>query len=175
MVTELLNLLVPDTMRVMVIAQKFNELTNQKEPWYGTDFLTEKIPEASLSKWKSVKPHPNLAVPPKNEFIPSNFELVAREENNPTHPMIIKDSPVVRMWFKQDDEFLRPKGQLKFLMRTPKCSYMDPRHENLTVLFIICLKDDLNEYAYDASVAGLSYSLSTSHRGILLCVGVSQP
>jgi len=34
--------------------------------------------------------HNNLKLPDKNEFIPSQFQLVEREQDNPSHPTIIE-------------------------------------------------------------------------------------
>ena len=39
--------------------------------------------------------HDNLKLPDKNEFIPSHFQLVEREQDNPSHPTIkeVKTTP----------------------------------------------------------------------------------
>ena len=49
-----------------------------------------------------------LHLPARNEFIPSNFELVAREEESAL-PSVIYSSDMTQLWFKQDNAFLLPK------------------------------------------------------------------
>lgn len=47
-IENLLNSFTPDNVRVGVIAKKFDGDTDQAEPWYGTQYKLEKIPEATL-------------------------------------------------------------------------------------------------------------------------------
>ncbi len=39
-------------------------------------------------------------------------------------------------------------------------------------MFMHLLKDALNEYAYDAEIAGVDYKLELSTYGMMVCVGV---
>ena len=50
-----------------------------------------------------------LRLPTRNEFIPTNFELVEREEPS-EHPQVILCTELTRLWFKQDTQFLLPKS-----------------------------------------------------------------
>lgn len=43
---------------------------------------------------------------------------------------------------------------------------MDPLSANLTFLFVTLFKDALNEYTYDAELAGLGYSLNNTLYGL---------
>ena len=45
---------------------------------------------------------------------------------------------------------------------------MDPLHCNLTCLFAVLLRDELNEYAYDAELAGINYSIESTIYGLLV-------
>lgn len=47
---------------------------------------------------------------------------------------------------------------------------MDPFSTNLAHLFVILCKDALNEYTYDAELAGLSYELTSSVYGLVVSV-----
>lgn len=46
--------------------------------------------------------------------------------------------------------------------------YMDPLNCNMADLFTELFKDALNEYAYNAGLAGLSYSLTNTRVGFLV-------
>lgn len=81
LIEDLLNRLVPQNIRVAVIGKKFEDIVNEEEHWYGTKFKSEDILEETLAKWELPGLHPNLKLPPKNEFIPTNFDLCAREKD----------------------------------------------------------------------------------------------
>ena len=47
-------------------------------------------------------------------------------------------------------------------------AYTDPLNCNMTALFTELFKDALNEYAYDAELAGLSYDLMSTICGMVV-------
>ncbi|XP_076461437.1 insulin-degrading enzyme-like [Babylonia areolata] len=167
LITMILNLLTPDNMRVHVSSKKFEGQTDQTEKWYGTHYRVDDLPSSLLEEWKSCGLHDNLRLPDRNEFIPSDFDLVPRESGNPALPEIIRDTPLSRLWYKQDDKFLKPKACISFDFASPY-AYIDPLHANLNTLFVELFKDALNEYAYAAEIAGLGYNLVCSLYGITL-------
>jgi insulysin len=71
----------------------------------------------------------------------------------------------MRLWFKQDNYFLRPKLQLKFSLSSP-LAYVDPLHSNYTRLFVDLLKDSLTEVVYDAELAGMAYTFNNTIYGV---------
>lgn len=167
LVSMLLSKIVPETMRVGVISKKFEDVVDQKEKWYGTDFRLEDIPDGKVQKWKDCGLCEHFYLPPANEFIPTSFELVPKESNCPQAPELIKDDKMARLWFKQDETFLQPKACLSFAISSP-LSYTDPLNFNHTCLFVNLLNDSLTEYAYNAQLAGLSYELQKTIYGAKL-------
>ncbi|CAI9736365.1 insulin-degrading enzyme-like [Octopus vulgaris] len=169
LINEILALLIPETVRIFVIAKSFDGKTDQKEHYYGTDYKVEKIEESVLETWRNCETHENLQLPIPNEFIPTNFEIFKREKDSSPLPEIIKDSTMSRLWFKQDDKFLLPKAYLSFEFRSLLAN-VDPVHTNMTVLFLSAFRDALNEYTYHAEIAGLFYSLDITSYGLGLYV-----
>ena len=45
---------------------------------------------------------------------------------------------------------------------------MDPLSANLTAMYVQLIKDSLNEYAYSAGLAGLSWDIASSKYGIIV-------
>ncbi|XP_060579124.1 insulin-degrading enzyme-like, partial [Ruditapes philippinarum] len=169
LVDMLLEKLIPTNMRISVIAKKYAGQTDKKEEWYGTEYKLEPIPQDKLKMWDTCGFHENLSLPAVNEFIPTNFDLVTRETEQNCVPAMLKDTAMTRLWFKQDDKFHLPKAYASFELTSPLV-YIDPLHTNMSVLFVQLFQDSLNEYAYDAELAGLKYSLSSTTYGISLSV-----
>ena len=47
----------------------------QQEPWFGTSYVSSPVAPALLTQWGSASPSPELQLPPKNDFIPTDFSL----------------------------------------------------------------------------------------------------
>lgn len=170
LINMILEKITPDNMRIGVIGKKFQDRVNQKEKWYGTEYQVEEIPDVKLKHWGSCGLNDKLALPVRNEFIPTVFDLTPREVDPSPLPEMVKDSALTRLWFKQDDTFLLPKACINFEISSPM-AYSDPTNCNMTNLFVTLFKDALNEYAYDAELAGLHYDLNCTIYGMSLAVG----
>ena len=169
-VNEVLSKLTPDNMRVTVQAQKFKSIADSKERWYGTEYKLEDIPASLLKKWSSADISEDLALPPKNEFIPTDFNILPVEGEVKPFPSIIQDTMLSRVWHKQDDQFLLPKTSVRINISSP-LAYLDPNSCNKSTMYLTLLEDALNEYSYAATLAGLGYSLSITTTGIQLVLG----
>ena len=156
-------------MRIAVVAQQFEDKCTDTEQWYGSKYKSEKLPADKLSSWSNCGQHDNLRLPDKNDFIPTNFSLTDRDWCEVTHPTILQQNSMGRLWYKQDNEFLLPKNCINIELKSP-IAYSDPHHANLTYMFTTLFKDELNEYAYSAELAGIGYSLANTKSGITLAV-----
>ena len=67
---------------VAVIGKKFESVATSRETWYGTSYKSEKIDVKDLEAWRNAGFSDKLHMPPRNEFIPEQLELVAREDVN---------------------------------------------------------------------------------------------
>ncbi|XP_043278498.1 insulin-degrading enzyme isoform X2 [Venturia canescens] len=173
LINTVIDHLTPDNIRVYVIGKIFEDIATETEPWYGTKFKKESIASETIEKWQNCGLNEDLVFPTKNEFIPEDFAIRAHDVARSAiekFPVIIEDSPFTRIWFKQDDEFLLPKVNLTFDFTSP-LAYMDPVSCNLTYMYIQLVKDSLNEYAYDAGLAGLTWEFSGSKYGITMTIG----
>lgn len=111
-----------------------------------------------------------LILPKVNSFIPSHFDTDSVKAVEPvSHPWIILDTEVIRLWHKMDDTFLTPKGNVNFEIKSP-LAYESVKSSLLTRLYTELLKECLNEYSYYAEVAGLAYNLDNSTSGISLTI-----
>eukprot|EP00943_MAST-04B_sp_MAST-4B-sp1_P002723 g2723.t1 len=140
---------------------------------------------------------PLLHLPPKNVFVASDFTLrreaearksggdndnssiwrevtesVSADPQNrglpPPAVNLIRQDDKAEIWFKQDDFFKQPKVNFIISLHTP-LAYATCKSCVLTDLTCALVKDALNEYAYSAEVAGLSYQVYNTVEGLQLC------
>lgn len=155
-----------------VVSQKFPGNWDQKEKWYGTEYRYEKIPEEFLVEIKeaasSTTKHrlTELHLPHENQFIPTKLEVEKKEVKAPAiEPKLIRNDEVARLWFKKDDTFWVPKANLFVNCRNTLPGAT--AENNLKArLYTDVVRDALEEYSYDAELAGLGYHVSSHSMGI---------
>nr|CAB3255240.1 insulin-degrading enzyme [Phallusia mammillata] len=169
LINQIMERLVPENMRMTVVSKTFEGKTDQTEQWYGTNYKVTRISNENLQKWKNCEKNEKFHLPDRNEFIPTNFDILPLPSQSPKVPQIIKHTALSRLWFKQDDQFFLPKSNIMLELFSP-ISYISPQYCNMVYMFTELFKDALNEYAYAAEIAGLKYKLENSVYGLQLHV-----
>ncbi|ORZ23200.1 Metalloenzyme, LuxS/M16 peptidase-like protein [Absidia repens] len=170
LIEEHLDRLNPSNFRLTLASQTFPHgiKCNKVERWYKTEYGVSPVSDALESKLMHLPVKEELTLPLVNEFIPRKLhvekQLVQQRQQKPT---LIQDSPTLRLWHKQDDTFWIPKTIATVLFRNPLIN-ATPRHTVISELYVSMLIDSLNEYAYYAEVAGLTYDLASQSNGLLL-------
>ncbi|KAH8300473.1 hypothetical protein KR018_008259, partial [Drosophila ironensis] len=165
LITGLLDELVPSKSRVVIVSQSFEKDCDQAEPYYKTKYGLERVPQGTVQTWEKNDLNENLKLAPANSFIPTNFDIAEVPSDAPKHPTIILDTPILRVWHKQDNQFNKPKACMTFDLSNP-IAYLDPLNCNLNHMMVMLLKDQLNEYLYDAELASLKLNVSGKTCGI---------
>lgn len=162
----------PDNFRLTVVAQEFPGDWDQKEKWYGTEYKYEKIPAKTMAAFEEAYKAPasqrpkDLYLPGKNEFIPTKLDVEKKIVQEPAiSPKLIRNDLRVRTWWKKDDQFWVPKANLNIAFRSP-LAHMSALTAVLTQMFKELVQDSLGEYAYDAELAGLDYSIQNHAQGL---------
>lgn len=168
LVQNLLDNLFPENARIIIVGKKIENSANLTEKWYGTPYKHDKIQNSMMKEWSNCGTNDALALPKPNPFIATKFEIL-KYEGGDKIPSIIFDSPLIRVWHLQDNEFLKPKACINIDLSSP-IVYSDPINCNLTHLFVQLLKDQLNEYLYDAELAGLRFAVSNTTYGISIAI-----
>ncbi|KAH9621847.1 hypothetical protein KSS87_013161 [Heliosperma pusillum] len=163
----LLRLFIPENMRIDILSKSFTDSGDVLcEPWFGAKYTEEDIALSMMNLWRDPPGiEESLHLPLKNEFIPVNFSV--RESTMSTnlacelYPKCILDEPLMKFWYKLDRTFKLPRANTYFRINL-KGAYESVRSCLLTELFVLLLKDELNETIYQASVAKLDTSISVS-------------
>ncbi|KAG8080044.1 hypothetical protein GUJ93_ZPchr0007g4342 [Zizania palustris] len=162
-IQSVLNELTPQNVRIFWESKKFEGQTNLTEPWYGTSYFVEAAPPSIIQKWVNKAPMEDLHMPKPNIFIPSDLSLKNVEEKA-AFPFMLRKTLFSRVWYKPDTMFFTPKAYIKMDFQCP-LSHSSPESTVLTDIFTRLLMDYLNEYAYDAQVAGIYYTVRPNDTG----------
>ncbi|KAL7034103.1 hypothetical protein ACKWTF_007861 [Chironomus riparius] len=169
LINDILQRLNPQNCRITIVGQKIGDKCTETEKWYSTKYHTEKIDPETIERWTNCGTNKKLYLPEPNLFIPTDFNLLSVETNEKIHPLIIHDMPWMRVWYKQDNEFLKPKMFIGVDFSNPNV-YSDPLNCNLTHLFVSLFKDSINEFLYAAELAGLRFNISNTTNGISMII-----
>lgn len=165
LITLVLEMLNPRNMRVLIVDQTFYWKCNDTEKIYGTKYGSELIPQSTIRDWMICGSNASFHLPQPNTFIPTDFEFLAIDNWKQTYPKIIRDSSLVRVWFKQDTEFRKPKQIITVELKTPSI-HSDALNWNLTHIFVWLIEDHLKEQLYLAELAGLECRIAITTNGI---------
>jgi insulysin len=175
-IEEALECLRPDNFRLCVVSQKVPGDWDKRERWYGTEYKYEKITEDFLDEIRQAAARtgcnrlPDLHLPHKNEFIPTKLEVEKKDVKQPAiEPKLIRNDDLVRSWFKKDDTFWVPKANLFISCKNP---LPNATAENAlkAQVYSDMVRDALEEYAYDAELAGLDYNIAGYSTGLEITI-----
>ncbi|KAK1288146.1 Zinc-metallopeptidase, peroxisomal [Acorus calamus] len=164
----ILDELTPNNVRIFWESTKFEGCTNLVEPWYGTSYSVEKISPSLIQQWREAAPDVNIHLPAPNVFIPTDL-AIKDFHDKVNFPLLLRKTSFSRLWYKPDIKFFTPKAYVKIDFNCPR-SNQSPEAEVLTDIFTRLLMDYLNEYAYDAQVAGLYYGIYHTATGFQVIV-----
>ena len=161
-----------DNYRLTIVSQHFPGDWDQKEKWYGTEYKVQQIPpeiQDTVRNAGEATAHtriPELFLPHVNEFIPTKLDVEKWEVPEPSKaPKLIRNDEGARTWWKKDDQFWVPKGNVIVTLRNPLAS-ATPANSVRAKMYCELVKDDLVEYSYDAEIAGLDYGLASYGLGL---------
>lgn len=116
----------PDNFRMIVVARDCPSGEFDKvEKWYGTEYRVEKMSDTFMKTLQSTVGKGKdagelkdvLHLPHKNEFIPANFDVQKEGTKVLKVPSLIKNTDLIRLWYKKDDTFWVPKANVFMTIR----------------------------------------------------------
>ncbi|PIN24583.1 Insulysin [Handroanthus impetiginosus] len=156
------------SVRIFWESTKFEGLTDLIEHWYGAAYSVEQLTGSTIERWIERAPNEDLHLPAPNVFIPTDLSLKTVSDEMKL-PVLLRKTTYSRLWYKPDTTFSTPKAYIKIDFNCP-FSGSSPESAVLTEIFTRLLMDYLNEYAYNAQVAGLYYGVSSTNFGFQVTV-----
>ncbi|CAM3908101.1 insulinase family protein [Shewanella aquimarina] len=163
-VTELLDLMSPDNLRIQLISPDLD--TEKQAAWYHSPYQMKPIDKQRLHPWRDPDVREALKLPDPNPFIIEDSIARDVKSDHPV-PVVVCQETGYRIWHKKDDEFNVPKGHMYLSLDSHQAA-ATPKHAALTRLYVEMLLDYLTEFTYPAEVAGLSYNIYPHQGGITL-------
>jgi len=111
-----------------------------------------------------------MHLPAANEFIAEDVALVTLPANPPALPQVALETERQKIWFMPDTEFRVPRGITYINFRSPDVD-QTAEQAALVSLYTALLTDHVNEFAYPANLAGMSFDFYKHLEGISLRVG----
>ncbi|OQV25668.1 Insulin-degrading enzyme [Hypsibius exemplaris] len=168
-ISDLLDLLTPEGIRISILSKTFAKASNNKEPIYGTEYELKDIPKELIAMWSKAGLNGELALPPPNAFIPQKFDILQPPSKVQQFPVLIRKTDFARLWYLQDVEHRLPKACALFELCSP-IVYKNPTYAVMAHLFVELFRDALNELVYIAALTDMNYSLEQSQYGFVLSV-----
>jgi insulysin len=164
----------PDNFKLTIVSREVPGHWDQKEPWYGTEYTQKRISAefmediVSAASCPADSRIPELYLPHKNQFIPTKLEVEKKEVAEPAvAPKVIRSDALCRTWYKKDDTFWVPKANLIVSLKSPS-TFASAAASVKARLYTDLIRDELEEYSYDAELAGLQYQVSMDQRGVFV-------
>ncbi len=140
-------------------------VTPVKDPYFGVEYTTQKITSEFIFSLESQVIPDDLKVPSQNKYISSQVALVPRHKNMDIHR--IKNEKKTIAWFEQDQKFNLPKGFIKLIIKSP-LFVNSPLDKAKTMLFSLVLKESLNSWIYEMSLAHIDLDIKFENKGLVV-------
>jgi secreted Zn-dependent insulinase-like peptidase len=162
--TQFLQLLTPQ--RVLIALNTQNIATHKTEKNYQVNYSINALTTEQINRWSHSTINPALALPKTNPFIPTQLNL--KENHHPkAHPLLIKESHNISVWHQLDTQFKAPRSSLYLALHKQQANH-SAKDLLLSSLLTGMLKKQLNSYTYPANLAGLTYSIYPTDRGLTI-------
>ncbi len=161
LIREHLDYLVPANLLIMETSPLVE--ANEMEQWFQVPYSLERVDPELVSEWAAQPLTGRIKLPLPNPFLPEDLTLLTAEINTDKPALIEK--PGLSVWFKNDPDFSAPRANLYFSIRSPMASG-SPLNVVMAGLFVEMIREQLNEYSYPATLAGLGYDIYNHQRGI---------
>ena len=163
---RLLTQLTPDNMMVFLMSKGLE--TNKKEYFYQAPYAYDED-GVFYQELLDISAHSDLLMKSENPFIPKSAKVPDRDLDDKAIPELIVDTKGEKIYFGQDNEFLRPKGVITYKIFFSK-EKMSPAFMAKLKFYIACVNESLNELAYPAKEAGLNYNISDGYEGVFITI-----
>jgi secreted Zn-dependent insulinase-like peptidase len=141
--------------------------TTQSEAYFGTPYKVEPLAATTLAKWHNPRPQENFFLPSANPYIPEHTSIPpGAEKKEPEH---VIDEAGINFWLQVDEQYFGPRGKIELTLSSPQAGGT-PQLCAKAQLYAALINEQVNEWAYQAMLAGTSLRFSASDRGLEITI-----
>uniref|UniRef100_A0A915BTP0 Insulin-degrading enzyme n=1 Tax=Parascaris univalens TaxID=6257 RepID=A0A915BTP0_PARUN len=168
LIAKVLNQLRPDNFIYFVISKQFDGNGFDREKWYETEYKRYHFTKEFIASCERAMTERNedLALPPPNEYIPTDFTLKIPEPRV-NYPHLSHNDEWSRLWHFTDISYGLPKCTIYLWISSP-VSYRTAADFAYMDLMVECFKDAMSATVYDAALINLNYQLQPKAHGLEL-------
>jgi len=105
-----------------------------------------------------------IDLPPANTLIPKNFDILAKDQEKSSKPMLLKQWEDTDLWYKKDDKFERPKAIVSFKMYTTDNDFGQTAEARMFMtVWRSVMMEYMREFNYTAECANLEFTATVLH------------
>jgi len=165
-----------DNLQLVKVGKQYEKECSEAEKWYGTKHSPRQpISPECLASWAAPAKGEDLGLKlfEANPFIAEKLEVKPLEGDQREYPVKYMmcssennaSQPMMHIYHKQDDVFKLPKMIAALTVYSPWTA-ASLRNSLLTEIWCQALSEELNEFAYEAELAGLGYKLRAENTGL---------
>ena len=164
----------PTNTLLLLLSKSIKEsILNETHEWFNINFRRDKLTAKELADLKAptldaFKTPKRLDFPPPNYLMPKNFEILPPSPEHSKEPIMIKTFPNANLWYKKDDKFGKPKGQVAIEIATNDLDFRNnPKSAMFAKVWLNCLKEYTEEFCYTAVCAEMSFSQTLGNDSVI--------
>ncbi len=161
MIREYLAQLRPERAFITLMAPGVD--TDRRVDRYDVSWGLRDLPAEVAERWRQPLVS-GMRLPLANPYVANDFSLRGGAAGQ-LKPQRLPSDVVGELWLFNDRQFGLPKGRSYVLLESAQVA-VDTASVAATALWLRMAADQLNEQAYAAQLAGLSYSVDSSWRGV---------
>ncbi|MFT3931644.1 MAG: insulinase family protein [Spongiibacteraceae bacterium] len=176
-IAALLAQLTPQRMLAMMTSPAAFKTTGAKESasaktikssaYYAVPYKIQPVAEQRWQNWLKPIAQNEIHLPTPNEFVTDQLPVKPLPAISSKKPVLLPIRDGLNLWFAQDSVYRVPKATITLEIQSPLANDT-AQHAAMTELWVRMLRENLNEFSYPASLAGLNYDISRAGRGLLL-------
>lgn len=164
LIEEFVGYMQPSNAIITVAAKSLK--TDKISPYYDVPYRVSAIDDALIKRWTNPGKFVEITLPQTNQFVPESLKLVNAPEEAVLPTLMVADDNV-KLWYQFEKRFPLPKGELYANIISPNANKSAEAAAHMH-MYARMVREQLNEFAYPASLAGLSYGVSANNKGLLL-------
>lgn len=161
-IVEITEALRPDNADIVLTSPRVE--TETRSANYNVPYAISTPSAEQLAKW-SAPVSVAMTLPRDNPFVPDSVAVEPLAGDQGAHLRELEKTPRQTVWYRQSERFRIPKGAAYVSFQSPLLSG-GVSEATIATLYVNLLADLVNEYAYEAALAGLTFSLYNRAEGI---------